>query len=79
MPITAVGGWNPLRFNSSLRPAWETKPAAISSRMVVDRAAARESAACLSANAPCRPRLRDDASPLARFIGPSWPDLDLLS
>ena len=23
MPITAVGGWNPLRFNSSLRPAWE--------------------------------------------------------
>jgi hypothetical protein len=44
--------------------------------MVEARAAARGSAACRGADAPCRPRLRDEVSPLARSIRPSWPDLD---
>ena len=69
LPPRAAG--IPLRFNSSASESWETKPAAISSRMVEARAAARESAACLTANPPCRPRRRDEVSPLTCSIGPS--------
>ena len=71
LPPRAVG--IRLRFNSSTRARRERKPAAISSRMVVARARARESAARLSANAPCPPRLRGEI-PLTRSITPSWPD-----
>ena len=38
---------------------------------------ARESAACLLANAPCTPRRRRDVSACSRSIGPSWLLLDV--
>ena len=77
LPLKAVG--IPLRFNSFASSRWETKPAAISCRMVEAKAAARESAACLFVEATCTARPRDDAAPRICSIGPSWPDLDVLS
>jgi hypothetical protein len=74
LPPRAVGIL--LRFNSSASSRWETKPAAISSRMVGTKARARESAARLPANAPCRLRLLGEVSPHTGSIGPSWPDFD---
>ena len=53
----------PLRFNSSASARWETKPAAISFRMVGARAAARSSAARLFFKAARTARLRDDVFP----------------
>jgi hypothetical protein len=67
----------PLRFNSSASARWETKPAAISFRMVGSKARARASAARLPPNAPCLPRLLGDVSARTRSIGPSWPDFDV--
>ena len=66
----------PLRFNSFASPRWETKPAAISSRMLGSKARARASAARLPDNPPCIPRLLGEVSPRTRSIGPSWPVLD---
>ena len=65
----------PLRFNSSASARWETKPAAISFRMVGARAAARSSAARLFFKAARIARLRDDVFPLYLRHAPSWPDL----
>ena len=73
-PPTAPG--IPLRFNSFASARWETKPAAISFRMVGSKARARASAARLPPNAPCLPRLLGDVSPRTRSIGPSWPGFD---
>ena len=73
LPPRAVG--IPLRFNSSARARREMKPSALSSRRVEAKARARESAARLLANAPCIPRLREDLSPRACSIEPSWPEL----
>jgi hypothetical protein len=67
----------PLRFNSFASARWETKPAAISFRMVGSKARARESAARLLANAPCILRLPGEVSPLTCSIGPSWPHFDV--
>ncbi|MEA2809496.1 MAG: hypothetical protein QOJ17_3637 [Rhodospirillaceae bacterium] len=69
----------PRRFNSSASARWETKPSAISFRMVEANAKARESAARLCTEAPCIPRLRDDVRLLTFSIGPSWPELDVRS
>ena len=78
LPPRAVG--IPPRFNSSASAHWETKPVAISSRMVEARAAARESAACLSAEAAASiPRGRDEVTLLTCSIEPSWPGFDVLS
>jgi hypothetical protein len=77
LPPRAVG--IPLRFNSFASSRWETKPAAISCRMVEAKAAARESAARLFVEALCTPRPRDDVTPLTCSMGPSWPNLDVLS
>ena len=67
----------PLRFNSFASARWETKPAAISFRMVGSKARARASAARLPANAPCTRPLRGEVFPLTGSIGPSWPDFDV--
>src|SRR5260370_27307215 len=56
-PPRAVG--TALRFNSFASSCWQTKPAAISFRMVEAKAAARESAARLFVAARCSPRLWD--------------------
>ncbi len=77
LPPAAVG--IPLRFNSFASARWETKPAAISSRMVGNKARARWSAARLPPNAQCTPRVLGEVSPRTRCIGPSWPGLDALS
>jgi hypothetical protein len=69
----------PLRFNSFASPRWETKPAAINARMVGSKARARESAARLPDNPPCILRLLGDVSSSTCSIGPSCPDLDVLS
>jgi hypothetical protein len=66
----------PLRFNSFASARWETKPAAISFRMVGSKARARESAARLLANAPCILRPPGEVSARTRSIGPSWPGFD---
>jgi hypothetical protein len=66
----------PLRFNSPASDRRDTKPAAITSRMIETKAPARESAARLPANAPCSPRLLGEVPPRTRSIGPSWPDFD---
>ena len=63
LPPAAAG--IPLRFNSFASPRWETKPAAISLRMVGSKARAQASGARLPANAPGVPFLRDEV------IGPS--------
>jgi|SRR5580704_1819030 hypothetical protein len=73
LPPRAVG--IPLRFNSPASDRRDTKPAALSSRMVGTKTRARDSAARLLANAPCNPRLRRDVSPCS--IGPSWLVLDV--
>jgi hypothetical protein len=73
LPPRAVG--IPLRFNSPASDRRDTKPAALSSRMVGTKTRARDSAARLFANAPCNPRLRRDVSPCS--IGPSWLVLDV--
>ena len=65
----------PLRFNSFASSRWETKPAAISVRMVGSKASAWASAAHLFAKAP----LRDAISSPACSIEPSWPDFAVLS
>jgi hypothetical protein len=75
LPPWAVG--TPLRFNSFASARRETKPVALSSRMIETKAWARESAARLSANAPCTLRLRDEVPPLTCSIGPSWPDFEV--
>src|SRR5580692_2356715 len=67
----------PLRFNSPASDRRDTKPAAVSSRMVGTKARARESAARLLANALCRLRLLGEVSALTGSIGPSWPDFDV--
>jgi len=77
LPPRAVA--TPLRFNSFASSRWETKPAAISCRMVEAKAAAREFAARLPANGPGITRLRDEVLPRPCSIGPSWPDPDVLS
>ena len=77
LPPPAAG--IPLRFNSFASPRWETKPAAISFRMVGSKARARESAARLLANARCISHLLGEGSPRSRSIGQSWPDLAVLS
>jgi hypothetical protein len=74
LPPTAPG--IPLRFNSFAIPRWETKPAAISSRIVGSKARARASAARLPPNAPCLSRLPGEVSPRTGSIGPSWPGFD---
>ena len=75
LPPRAVG--TPLRFNSPASARRETKPAAMSFRMVEAKAWARDPAACLSANAPCPPRLRKEVpAVISCFIGTSWSDLD---
>jgi hypothetical protein len=79
MPPTANGARYPPMFNSFASPRWETKPAAISSRMVGSKTRAPESAARLSPNAPCIPRLLGKVSPRTRSIGPSWQGFDALS
>jgi len=76
MPPTANGARYPPMFNSFASPRWETKPAAISSRMVGSKTRAPESAARLSPNAPCIPRLLGKVSPRTRSIGPSWQGFD---
>jgi len=73
LPPRAVG--IPLRFNSRANSRWETKPNAMSCRMVEAKAAARESAARLTASAPS-PLLRDEVSRRTCSIGPSWAVLD---
>jgi hypothetical protein len=73
------GAGIPFRFNSSANARCDTKPFAFSSRTVVARARARESAALLPGAAPRIPRLRDEAPPVTCFIRPSWPDRDVLS
>jgi hypothetical protein len=65
----------PLRFNSFVRARRETKPAAISFRMVGSKARARASAARLPPNAPCIPRLPGEVSPRTGSIGRLWPRL----
>jgi len=77
LPPSAVG--TPLRFNSSVNFCWETKPPAISFRMVEAKAWARDSAARLFFKAARTPRFRDEAPPVTCSIGPSWLDLDVLS
>ena len=78
LPPRAVG--IRLRFNSSASVRREMKPAAISPRMVEAKAAARESAARLFAEAVAFfPRLRDEVPQRTCSIGPSWLDLDVLS
>jgi hypothetical protein len=79
MPATGSAVGTPLRFNSSASARWEAKPSAMSFRMVEAKAWARDSAARLFFKAVCTPRLRDEVPPLTCFIGPSWPDLDVLS
>jgi hypothetical protein len=74
LPPPAAG--IPLRFNSFASPRWETKPAAISFRMVGSKARAWESAARLLANARCISRLLGEGSPRTGSIGPSWPGFD---
>jgi hypothetical protein len=74
LPPRAVG--IPLRFNSPASSRWETKPAAMSCRMVEAKAAARESAARLLPEGLCFPRLRGAVSPWVNSIGPSWPVVD---
>ena len=74
LPPPAAG--IPLRFNSFASPRWETKPAAISFRMVGSKASAWVSAARLPASAPCILRLPGEVSARTRSIGPSWPVLD---
>ena len=74
LPPFAVG--IPLRLSSPASDRREMKPAALSSRRVEAKALARESAACLLANAPCIPRRRD-ISACSRSIGPSWLALDV--
>jgi hypothetical protein len=69
----------PLRFSSCVSARWETKPAAISFRMVKAKARRRASVARLPASAACWPPLRDEVFPRARSMGPSWPALDVLS
>ena len=59
-----------LRFNSFASACWETKPAAISTRMVVAKARARESAPRLFAEAAASiPRLRDEVPPFLAPLG----------
>jgi len=65
----------PLRFNSFASSRWETKPAAISFRMVASKARARASAPRLLANAPCISRLLGEVSPRTGSIGRLWPRL----
>jgi hypothetical protein len=77
LPPRAVG--TPLRFNSSASVRRETKPAAISFRMVEAKARARESAAPLTAEGPCIARLWDEVLPRPCFIRTSWPDIDVIS
>jgi hypothetical protein len=78
LPSSAVG--TPLRFNSSASALWETKPATISFRMVGAKARARDSAARLFAEAAASiPGGRAEVFLLACSIGPSWPDLGVLS
>jgi hypothetical protein len=72
-PPTAPG--IPRRFNSFASPRWETKPAAISFRMVGSKASAWVSAARLPANAPCILRLPGEVSPRTGSIGRLWPRL----
>jgi len=76
MPPTANGARYPPMFNSFASPRWETKPAAISFRMVGSKASAWVSAARLPANAPCILRLPGEVSARTRSIGPSCPVLD---
>ncbi len=68
LPPKAVG--IPLRFNSFASPRWETKPAAMSLRMVGSKARARVSAR-LADNVSGVPLLRDEVPSLTCFIGPS--------
>jgi hypothetical protein len=78
LPPRAVG--IPLRFNSFASAHWETKPVAISSRMVEARAAARESAACLSAEAAASiPRGRDEVTVLSCSIGAIMAGVHMIS
>jgi hypothetical protein len=65
----------PLRFNSFASSRWETKPAAISFRMVGSKASAWVSAPRLLANAPCISRLLGEVSPRTGSIGRLWPRL----
>jgi hypothetical protein len=65
----------PLRFNSFARTRRETKPAAISFRMVGSIARARASAARFPPNTPCIPCLPGEVSLLSRSIGRLWPRL----
>ena len=68
LPPRAVG--IRLRFNSSASVRREMKPAAISPRMVEAKAAARESAARLFAEAVAFfQRLRDEVTPLTAPLG----------
>ena len=58
-----------LRFNSFASAAWDTNPAAKSSRRIEAKARAREPATRLLANAPWFPLLREEAFPRAFSIG----------
>jgi hypothetical protein len=69
LPPRVVG--IPLRFSSCVSARWETKPAAISVRMVEAKARQRASVARLPANSACWPPLRDEVFPRACFMGPS--------
>jgi hypothetical protein len=75
LPPRTVG--IPLRFNSFASSRWETKPAAISFRMVEAKTAARKSAARLFVEALCTPRPWDEVPLLTCSIGPSWPGFDV--
>jgi hypothetical protein len=70
---------SPFRFNLVARPRSETKPAAMSFRMVGSKARARASAALLLAAPPRILRLRDEVFPPGCFIRTPWPDGGVLS
>jgi len=68
----------PLWFSAFTSALWDTKPAAISFRMVEANARARVSAACLLSEAPC-PRRLDEVFPRTFSIRTLWPDFNVIS